>query len=199
MATLDVDLSHRLRDVHLELTLAVGAETLALVGPSGAGKSSVLRAVAGLLRPDRGRIAVSGAPWLDTEAGLDVPPERRSVGLVFQEYALFPHLSVRANVLFGAADDDRADEVMSMLRIGHLAAERPGRISGGERSALRSRARSPASRRYCCSTSRSRRSTPIPGMRYVGSSASCWRPCVCRRSSSHTTSKTLPSSRTRSA
>ena len=102
MASLDVDLSHGLRDVRLELTLEVGSETVALVGPSGAGKSSVLRAVAGLLRPERGRIGVDGNAWLDTAAGVDVPPERRSVGLVFQEYALFPHLSVRANVSFGA-------------------------------------------------------------------------------------------------
>ena len=98
MAPLDVALSHGLRDVRLELTLEVASETVALVGPSGAGKSSVLRAIAGLLRPERGRIAVDGTAWLDTASGVDVPPERRSVGLVFQEYALFPHLSVRANV-----------------------------------------------------------------------------------------------------
>ena len=133
MASLDVDLSHGLRDVRLELTLEVGSETVALVGPSGAGKSSVLRAVAGLLRPERGRIAVDGVAWLDTASDIDVPPERRSVGLVFQEYALFPHLSVRANVTFGASTAGLADEVMGRLRIAQLAEERPGRLSGGER------------------------------------------------------------------
>ena len=133
MASLDVALSHGLRDVRLELTLEVGSETVALVGPSGAGKSSVLRAVAGLLLPERGRIAVDGTAWLDTDTGVDVPPERRSVGLVFQEYALFPHLSVRANVSFGATAVRLVDEVMARLRIAELADERPGKLSGGER------------------------------------------------------------------
>jgi molybdate transport system ATP-binding protein len=133
MASLDVTLSHGLRDVRLELTLEVGSETVALVGPSGAGKSSLLRAIAGLLRPERGRIAVDGVAWLDTGSGLDLPPERRSVGLVFQEYALFPHLSVRANVAFGANRADLVGEVMDRLRISQLGDERPGRLSGGER------------------------------------------------------------------
>jgi molybdate transport system ATP-binding protein len=133
MASLDIALSHGLRDLRLELTLGVGAETVALVGPSGAGKSSVLRAVAGLLRPDRGRIAVDGDVWLDTAAGADLPPERRSVGFVFQEYALFPHLSVRANVAFGARRAEVVDDVLRRLRIAELAGERPGALSGGER------------------------------------------------------------------
>jgi molybdate transport system ATP-binding protein len=133
MASLDIVLSHGLRDLRLELTLAVAAETVALVGPSGAGKSSVLRAIAGLLRPERGRIAVDGERWLDTAAGVDVPPERRSVGLVFQEYALFPHLSVRANVSFGATSAAVVDDVLARLRIAALADERPSRLSGGER------------------------------------------------------------------
>jgi molybdate transport system ATP-binding protein len=133
MATLDLILSHRLRDIGLELSLAVGEETVALVGPSGAGKSSVLRAVAGLLRPDSGRIAVGSEFWLDTAAGIDIPPERRSVGLVFQEYALFPHMTVRDNVAFGADSRSVVDDVLERLRIAALARERPGRISGGER------------------------------------------------------------------
>ena len=133
MASLHIDLSHGLRDIRLELRLEVASETVALVGPSGAGKSSVLRAIAGLLRPERGRIAVDGEVWLDTATGVDTPPESRSVGLVFQEYALFPHLSVRENVSFGARAADVVDEVMGRLRMAGLADERPGRLSGGER------------------------------------------------------------------
>ncbi len=133
MASLDIDLSHTLRDIRLELTLSVGAETVALVGPSGAGKSSVLRAVAGLLRPDRGTVAVDGEAWLDTATGVDLAPEHRSVGLLFQEYALFPHLSVRENVAFGASSAAVVDEVIGRFRIGALAGERPGKLSGGER------------------------------------------------------------------
>jgi molybdate transport system ATP-binding protein len=133
MAQLDADIHHRLRAFDLALTLAVGDETLALVGPSGAGKSTFLRAVAGLERPQRGRVALDGEAWLDTERGVDLPPERRSVGLVFQEYALFPHLSVRRNVAFGGAPAAEVDELLERFGIAQLASARPDAISGGER------------------------------------------------------------------
>ena len=131
METLHVDLDHALRSFRLSLALDVAAETVALVGPSGAGKTSVLRAIAGLLRPERGRIALEDETWLDTASRVDLPPERRRVGLVFQEYALFPHLSVRANVAFGGRD--RVDELLERFGITALADARPGAISGGER------------------------------------------------------------------
>lgn len=133
MDTLKVDLDHRLRSFRLTVSLEVAAETVALVGPSGAGKSSVLRAVAGLLRPEHGRVALGGESWLDTGGGIDLPPERRRVGLVFQEYALFPHLDVRRNVAFGARNGRRVDELLERFRIGGLAAARPDELSGGER------------------------------------------------------------------
>jgi molybdate transport system ATP-binding protein len=129
--TLHVDLDHALRSFRLSLALDVAAETVAVVGPSGAGKTSVLRAIAGLLRPERGRVALGDETWLDTEARVDLPPERRRVGLVFQEYALFPHLTVRANVAFGGRD--RVDELLERFGIAGLAGARPGAISGGER------------------------------------------------------------------
>ncbi len=91
----------------------------------------MLRAVAGLHRPAAGRIALGDEVWFDAARGIDRPPDRRSVGLVFQEYALFPHMSVRANVAFGGAE--RADELLERLGIARLAGERPGRLSGGER------------------------------------------------------------------
>jgi molybdate transport system ATP-binding protein len=131
MDTLNLSLRHALRSFALELTLDVGAETVALVGPSGAGKSTVLRAIAGLVRPDAGRIALGDRVWLDTSAGTSVPPERRSVGLVFQEYALFPHMTVRANVAFGGSA--RVDALLEQLGIAELAGARPAEISGGER------------------------------------------------------------------
>lgn len=133
MDTLRLDLDHGLRTFRLAVALELGAETVALVGPSGAGKSSVLRAVAGLLRPERGVVALGAETWLDTARGIDVPPERRRVGLVFQEYALFPHLDVRGNVAFGADDRTRVPELLDRFRIGHLASARPRDISGGER------------------------------------------------------------------
>ena len=131
MDSLHVTLDHALRSFRLSVGLELGRETLALVGPSGAGKSSVLRAIAGLLRPASGRIAIGDVTWLDTAAQIDLPPERRSVGLLFQEYALFPHLDVRANVGFGGRD--RVDELLERFRISHLGGVRPGALSGGER------------------------------------------------------------------
>jgi molybdate transport system ATP-binding protein len=130
MASLHVDLSLPLRAFDLELALEVGDETVALVGPSGAGKTSLLRAIAGLARPARGAIACAGETWFDSERGIDRRPEERSVGFVFQEYALFPHLSVERNITFGGG---RADELLRRLHIDHLAAARPGELSGGER------------------------------------------------------------------
>ncbi|MBA2740423.1 MAG: ABC transporter ATP-binding protein [Actinobacteria bacterium] len=145
METFELELDHGLRSFRLALALELGSETVALVGPSGAGKSSVLRAVAGLLRPERGLVRLGQERWLDTSRGIDLPPERRRVGLVFQEYALFPHLSVRANVEFGGRS--RAAELLDRFRIGHLAGARPGAISGGERQRValaRALARDPA-------------------------------------------------------
>jgi molybdate transport system ATP-binding protein len=130
MASLRVDLSLPLRAFDLELALEVGPETVALVGPSGAGKTSLLRAIAGLLRPARGTISCAGDVWFDSARRIDRRPEERSVGFVFQEYALFPHLSVEQNVTFGGG---RADGLLRRLRIEHLARAKPSDLSGGER------------------------------------------------------------------
>jgi molybdate transport system ATP-binding protein len=142
---LSLDLTVPLRTFELSLALDVGAETLAVVGPSGAGKSTLLHAVAGLVRPARGRVALDGEVLFDSDRGVEVPPDRRRVGLVFQEYALFPHLSVEANVGFGG--HQRAPELMERFRIAHLAKVRPAELSGGERQRValaRALARDPA-------------------------------------------------------
>ncbi len=131
MAALHVRLAHPLRDFRLALELEVGRTASVLVGPSGAGKTTVLRAIAGLVRPESGRVAIGDRVWLDTETGVNLPPEDRSVGLVFQEYALFPHLSVRRNVAYGATGE--VDELLERFRIARLADARPGELSGGER------------------------------------------------------------------
>jgi molybdate transport system ATP-binding protein len=119
-----------LRSFDLALTLEV-AGTIALVGPSGAGKSSILRAIAGLARPAEGRIALGDDVWFDSAAGTWRSPESRHVGLVFQEYALFPHMTVRQNVAYGARRD--VDEILERFRIAPLVNARPGALSGGER------------------------------------------------------------------
>ncbi len=129
MGSLRLDLTVPTRAFDVELALEVGPETVALVGPSGAGKTTVLRAVAGLTRPSRGTIECGGETWFDAGARADKRPEQRSVGFVFQEYALFPHLSVERNVAFGG----RRDGLLEQLRIDQLAKVRPGELSGGER------------------------------------------------------------------
>ena len=133
METLQLELDHGLRTFRLELALTIGTETVALVGPSGAGKSSVLRAVAGLMRPERGFVTLGSDTWLDRERAIDLPPERRRVGLVFQEYALFPHLDVRGNVAYGARDRRAVPGLLERLRIADLAHARVTELSGGER------------------------------------------------------------------
>jgi molybdate transport system ATP-binding protein len=107
----------------------------------------VLQALAGLVRPQRGRIAADGEVWFDSAAGIDLPPERRSVGWVPQDHGLFPHMDVRANVAFGARDPGAVDGLLERLGVLGLAAERPAALSGGERQRValaRALAREPA-------------------------------------------------------
>ncbi len=129
MDPLRLSLDVPLREFALRVELAVGREVVALVGPSGAGKTTLLRAIAGL-QPARGRVSVDGAAWLDSAQGLELPPEERSVGLVFQDYALFPHLSVRKNVEFGRRGDAGLLERFGLTA---LAKTKPRELSGGER------------------------------------------------------------------
>jgi molybdate transport system ATP-binding protein len=145
---LRVRFTHPLRsfDASADLTVAPG-ETLALVGPSGAGKTTVLRVIAGLLRPQRGHVSLDRTVLLDTEQGVDVAPEHRRVGYLFQEYALFPHLDVLHNVRFGARDGRQVESLLERFRIGHLAKARVRELSGGERQRValaRALARDPA-------------------------------------------------------
>jgi molybdate transport system ATP-binding protein len=133
-----VDFEKRLGGFHLRACFAVGRELIVLFGHSGSGKSLTLKAIAGLLRPDIGRIAIDGALVFDAAREIDVPPQRRGVGMVVQNYALFPHLSVRDNVAFGlkglakAERDARVDALLALLGIEELAARRPEQISGGQ-------------------------------------------------------------------
>jgi molybdate transport system ATP-binding protein len=130
MVPLRLDFALPLRAFDVALALDVGAETVALVGSSGAGKTTVLRAVAGLARPTTGVISCGDETWFDAARRVNVRPEDRSVGYVFQEYALFPHLTVEQNVSFGGG---RADRLLWRLGIEQLAKEKPGELSGGER------------------------------------------------------------------
>lgn len=123
----------------LDLGLKAGMGVTALFGPSGSGKTSVINMVAGLARPDEGRIAVDGKVLFDSATGIDLPPEKRRLGYVFQESRLFPHLSVQGNLTFGmnrVPPGERRvefDDVVAVLGIGHLLDRRPAKLSGGEK------------------------------------------------------------------
>ena len=131
MAALTVDkINVPLRSFDLELTLEVGA-VVAVVGPSGAGKTTLLRAIAGLVKPRSGRIAVGDDVWFDDERSICLAPDERQVGLVFQDYALFPHMTVRQNIEY--ARRKKADEYLERFHIAALADAKPPVLSGGER------------------------------------------------------------------
>jgi molybdate transport system ATP-binding protein len=149
-------LADRRGELALEVELAAEAgTTTVLVGESGAGKTTVLRLLAGLDRPARGTVTVDGQPWLDTDRGLELPPWRRPVGYVPQDYALFPHLTVERNVAFGletqrlspAVRRDRVRSALATAGVAELAERLPGRLSGGEQQRVAlARALAPAPR-----------------------------------------------------
>jgi molybdate transport system ATP-binding protein len=153
-ATLAVSIATALREFELEVDLEVEAGScLAIVGPSGAGKTTVLRAVAGLHQPDRGAIRLGSRTLFDAATRTDVPAEDRGCGYLFQEYALFPHLSAWRNVAFGLRNGsrherhERAVALLERFDAGRLADTRPSELSGGERQRValaRAFARSPA-------------------------------------------------------
>src|SRR5208282_2161887 len=136
--SLAVRLRHQFPTVQMDMAFKVPTPGVTvLFGPSGSGKSTIIAAAAGLLRPDVCRIEVDGQVLADTEAGVWLPPERRRVGLVFQDARLFPHMSVATNLRFGmrraAPGTVRFDEVVELLGIDALLTRRPHTLSGGER------------------------------------------------------------------
>jgi molybdenum ABC transporter ATP-binding protein len=137
---LRIDAETELGEFSLAVALAVApGECVALAGPSGAGKSSVLRVIAGLVKPRRGRVACAERTWLDTERGVDLPPDERGCGYVFQDYALFPHLTAWQNVAYGLTRvrrrerRQRALALLDRFGVAARADERPRTLSGGER------------------------------------------------------------------
>jgi molybdate transport system ATP-binding protein len=136
---LRVDVAKQLGEFSLEAAFASEGRVTGLFGASGAGKTSLVNMIAGLLRPDRGTIAIDGETLDDSARGIHVPAWRRRIGYVFQEARLFPHLSVRQNLDYGrrmnGLADDRAQQtrVTDLLDIGNLLDRRPGKLSGGER------------------------------------------------------------------
>jgi molybdate transport system ATP-binding protein len=136
---LRVDIAKQLGEFSLQATFESEGRVTGLFGASGAGKTSLINMIAGLLKPDRGTIAIDGETLDDVAAGLHVPAHRRRIGYVFQDARLFPHLDVRQNLDYGRRmnrlDDDpvQRQRVTDLLDIGHLLERRPGKLSGGER------------------------------------------------------------------
>jgi ABC-type sulfate/molybdate transport systems ATPase subunit len=137
--TLTLRVAKSLRAFAVDIELEAPAGVTVIVGPSGSGKSTLLRLVAGLVRPDAGTIVLGGRVLSD--ARTFVPPFRRNIGMVFQEYALFPHLDVAANVAYGlrargisaARRHGAVHHILRQLEIEELAAQRVGELSGGQR------------------------------------------------------------------
>jgi molybdate transport system ATP-binding protein len=136
---LRVDVSKQLGEFTLEASFSSEGRVTGLFGASGAGKTSLINMIAGLVKPDRGTIALDGETLDDSAAGLHVPPHRRRIGYVFQDARLFPHLNVSQNLDYGrrmnhlTQDPAQQKRVIDLLDIGSLLDRRPGKLSGGER------------------------------------------------------------------
>ncbi len=128
------DLYKRIGDFVLEFSIEIkkGGFT-ALFGRSGAGKSTVLRLIAGLEKPDRGYISVDGEVWFDSEKGIDLPVRKRDIGFLFQDYALFPNMTVRENLLYAKNDPQRADFLLKISQMEGYGDRLPCELSGGQK------------------------------------------------------------------
>jgi molybdate transport system ATP-binding protein len=137
---LRADLKHAVGEIELQVGFAVASgQCLALAGPSGAGKTTILRLIAGTVKPAAGRIALEDRVWVDTAGGVYLAPEQRRCGYVFQDYALFPHLSAWRNVAYGLRDVPRGERrraavaLLDRFGLSDRADARPAQLSGGER------------------------------------------------------------------
>lgn len=134
-----VSVRHRQGDFTLDARFEADRGVTALFGPSGSGKTTLVQMIAGLARPGEAMIGFDGRAWNDTAKGIFVPPHRRRIGYVFQEGRLFPHLTIRQNLLYGRffaprhASGIAIEEVIALLGIGHLLENRPATLSGGEK------------------------------------------------------------------
>ena len=137
--TLAIDIRHQLGSFLLDARFETGSGLVALFGRSGSDKTSIINTVAGLIRPDKGCVTIDGVTLVDTARGIFVPRHRRRIGCVFQEGRLFPHLTVRQNLLYGrwfaphSPHRDDLGRVVDLLGIGSFLERRPGRLSGGEK------------------------------------------------------------------
>jgi molybdate transport system ATP-binding protein len=134
--SLSVNIRKRLDNFQLNVRFEAGNETLALLGASGCGKSVTLRCIAGILKPDEGRIELDGQVLFDSAGHIDLPPQKRNVGYLFQQYALFPNMTVRQNIAVAVRDRTKQESVteekLQQFRLAEAADRRPRQLSGGQ-------------------------------------------------------------------
>ncbi|MBP7343082.1 MAG: ATP-binding cassette domain-containing protein [Smithellaceae bacterium] len=119
-------------DLDVSLSCLPGRMTV-MIGPSGGGKTTIIRMLAGLQSPDEGRVVFGDEIWFDSDCGINVKPQKRRLGYVFQDYNLFPHLNLFDNAAFAAVDKKEVDGLFDLFKIGHLKKRKPHLVSGGER------------------------------------------------------------------
>ena len=133
-----VEIEKQLGNFHLDVRFQAETETLALLGASGCGKSMTLKCIAGIMTPDRGRIVLNGRVLFDSEARIDLPPQQRRVGYLFQNYALFPTMTVEKNILCGICSGSKAEKAVALsatlhrFRLEGLEKRYPAQLSGGQ-------------------------------------------------------------------
>ncbi|TAL29590.1 MAG: ATP-binding cassette domain-containing protein [Spirochaetes bacterium] len=132
--SLSVTIRKRLKFIDLDMAFECSdGRVLVMIGPSGGGKTSIIRMLAGLDAPDEGIITFHDQVWFDSSRRINVPPRKRRLGYVFQDYTLFPHLNLYDNAAFAAVNKKDVDDLFELFSIGHLRTRKPGKVSGGER------------------------------------------------------------------
>jgi molybdate transport system ATP-binding protein len=132
--TIEASLKKRLKYFNLDISFSFAKKNMmVMIGPSGGGKTTIIRMLAGLETPAEGRIAFGDDIWFDSASRINMKPQKRCLGYVFQDYSLFPHLNLFDNAAFAAVDKGEVDELFDLFKIDHLRKRRPHMVSGGER------------------------------------------------------------------
>jgi molybdate transport system ATP-binding protein len=131
---LEIAIKKRLHyfDIDINISCPVG-KLLVMIGPSGGGKTTIMRMIAGLEKPEEGAISCAGETWFASTRHIHIPPQKRRLGYVFQDYTLFPHLSLYENAAFAAVDKKEVNDLLELFGIAHLRDRKPHKVSGGER------------------------------------------------------------------
>jgi len=132
--SISISISKKLRFLDIDISFTCpDSKMIVLIGPSGGGKTSIIRMMAGLDKPDEGKIIFRDQTWFDSANGINIPVQRRRLGYVFQDYTLFPHLTLYENAAFAAIERKEVDELFDLFCISHLKKRKPRMVSGGER------------------------------------------------------------------